>query len=98
MFTNNPVLVDNPSTVNIDTRSTRAMDAKLEIGKVVLKFKDSRIMLSIPPEARDHNAQAVDDIERIVHNYIGGAISAAALEQLADAILPLVSKLKVYGN
>ncbi|ADG60001.1 hypothetical protein Acj9p101 [Acinetobacter phage Acj9] len=77
----------------ISTRASRAHDARIEMGLLSLEFKAGKTKLIIDPNIREHNKQALVDIERIVHRYQFDEITSDNLEKLSKEIEPFAKKI-----
>lgn len=59
-----------------------------------LEFDQGQVKMFIDNNDRDNNKQAVADVERLVHDYIGEPIVEPILTEIANKLMPIVSKLK----
>ncbi|EQA7786765.1 hypothetical protein ACX818_001359 [Acinetobacter baumannii] len=83
----------NECEAEIDTRSTRSMDAKITLGIIAIEFKGDNIKIAINPKDREINKSRVVEIERIVHQFQGTKITADSIKELTNKILPIAVRM-----
>ncbi|AFL47498.1 hypothetical protein ZZ1p0101 [Acinetobacter phage ZZ1] len=79
----------------VDARATRSLDGKITLGEVSVLFANDSVKFVVPEYIRESNLNEIQQMERIIHNYIGVDVTTLNLAALADELEPIATKLVI---
>lgn len=79
----------------VDARATRSLDGKITLGELSITFAKGSIKFHVPEFIRESNLNEIQQMERVIHHYIGEEVSTKNLTALADELLPIATKLVI---